>query len=470
MKLRGSLTSFASRETALVLLQLALWSELGVLTRIYVDRLFNDGCSDGWGLCLTSERATDKHYGAQFYDLPANMLGCFVMGLLSTGSVLGLKHSKKTLAILPESHRLQGDKELQVGLRTGYCGSLTTFASWELSLLQLLIGSKAGDGGQWQQWLWGFIIGFELAYASHLVGEHAALFAHTWLLREGSQEPQQELNKLERPTEAQEEQEDLYGADELNDVTDGRNTASKDNAHGQHNQDGIQLRHIARPDATVHDIYDTADSQQVMVSQSHASQPTQHDLESSRQTQRNYPTKANKQKSSSKPSRHLNLPIVTVTCGLLCVVLTALWIVLAILDSERKHSGRRQQWFALLFAPFGCILRWLLSKLNTMEHRPLPWFPVGTFAANMIACAVDFIIAGITNRYTLGYWPMVILPAIRVGYAGSLSTVSTFIAEVRAQLQGWPEKLHGYIYPFITISTGVILGIALYGWSVWRTL
>ena len=183
MKLVGSLRSFASRETALVLLQLALWSELGVLTRIYVDRLFNDGCSDGWGLCLTSERSTDKHYGAQFYDLPANMLGCFVMGLLSTGSVLGLKHSKKTLAVLPESHRLQGDKELQVGLRTGYCGSLTTFASWELSLLQLLIGSKAGDGGQWQQWLWGFIIGFELAYASHLVGEHAALFVHTWLLR-----------------------------------------------------------------------------------------------------------------------------------------------------------------------------------------------------------------------------------------------------------------------------------------------
>ncbi|KAL0053769.1 hypothetical protein WJX82_010502 [Trebouxia sp. C0006] len=73
-------------------------------------------------------------------------------------------------------------------------------------------------------------------------------------------------------------------------------------------------------------------------------------------------------------------------------------------------------------------------------------------------------------RYSLGYWPMVILPAIRVGYAGSLSTVSTFIAEVRAQLQGWPEKLHGYLYPFITIATGNVLGIALYGWSVWRTL
>jgi len=79
---------------------------------------------------------------------------------------------------------------------------------------------------------------------------------------------------------------------------------------------------------------------------------------------------------------------------------------------------------------FGCVLRWLLSRLNTKEYRILPWFPFGTFAANMIACCIDFIIGGLTNRYSLGYWPMVILPAIRVGYAGSLSTVSTFIAEV----------------------------------------
>ena len=30
--------------------------------------------------------------------------------------------------------------ELHIGLRTGYCGSLTTFASWEYSLVTGLIG------------------------------------------------------------------------------------------------------------------------------------------------------------------------------------------------------------------------------------------------------------------------------------------------------------------------------------------
>ena len=44
------------------------------------------------------------------------------------------------------------------------------------------------------------------------------------------------------------------------------------------------------------------------------------------------------------------------------------------------------------------------------------------------------------------------------------------LMQVRAQLQGWPEKVHGYLYPFITIAAGIVLGIVLYGWSVWRVI
>ena len=553
MSVRNHVKSFCSAETAVVLLQLCLWSQLGVLTRIYLDRLFNDGCGDGWGLCLTSQSTRDKQYGAQFFDLPANMLGCFFMGFFSTASVLGL-NSKKSLAFLPARSHLQKQKDLQVGLRTGYCGSLTTFASWELALLQLLIGSKGGDGGQWQQWLWGYIIGFELAYASHLIGEHAALGIHRWILPEGSQDPdKEEVNRFERPSDAQEEGEDLYGSQELEEVFEGDQSHAGQGLeqNGQHSGQGVEMSHFSRPTEAAQegdDLYGTADSHQVLTARNLQSQS---DLENGKHPRRrkksagdvDKPEQKNRAKTSDKASAAASFLLTTAACALLCVLLTALWVVLAIVDSERKHSGRRQQWFALLFAPFGCILRWLLSKLNTMEGRPLNWFPVGTFAANMLACAIDFILGGLTNRYSLGYWPVVILPAIRVGYAGSLSTVSTFVAEVRnclrymysyvsqgstclheglrhlchntvtcvtsylreacisyasfgescicclqlsrshclivgcctlmqvrAQLQGWPEKLHGYLYPFITIATGNILGIVLYGWSVWRTL
>lgn len=434
MSAAGNLRSFCSTEALLVLLQLCLWSELGVLTRIYLGRLFNDGCADGWGLCLTSSSTRDKQYGAEFFDLPANMLGCFFMGFLSTASVLGLK-SKKSLAFLPASSWLQHEKELQVGLRTGYCGSLTTFASWELSLLQLLIGSKGGNGGQWQQWLWGHIIGFELAYASHLIGEHTALGIHRWLLREGAQDPdKEEVTDFERPTNPQAEGEDLYGSNELNEVFEGSHRPGKSEVtNGGANGNKAVSCNLDQPTEAGEEangaagLYQHPSARQQQGSDLEAGKHPRHRKLSATVGHEQF--QKHKAPSNNKPSVAAKLHLTTAACALLCILLTVLWVVLAILDNEEKHSGRRQHWFALLFAPFGCVLRWLLSKLNTME-RPLPWFPVGTFAANMIACSIDFIIGGLTNRYRLGYWPMVILPAIRVGYAGSLSTVSTFIAEV----------------------------------------
>ena len=69
---------------------------------------------------------------------------------------------------------MQDAPELLVGLRTGYCGSLTTFASWELSLVTLLIGGRGYQGGQWAEFLWGLIIGFQLALSSYMFGAHLA--------------------------------------------------------------------------------------------------------------------------------------------------------------------------------------------------------------------------------------------------------------------------------------------------------
>ena len=61
-----------------------------------------------------------------------------------------------------------------VGLRTGFCGSLTTFASWELFLVTLLIGGDGIQGGQWAEFLWGLIIGFQLSLSSYMFGAHLA--------------------------------------------------------------------------------------------------------------------------------------------------------------------------------------------------------------------------------------------------------------------------------------------------------
>ena len=100
---------------------------------------------------------------------------------------------------------------------------------------------------------------------------------------------------------------------------------------------------------------------------------------------------------SIQPVHLILLSWLIIACGwqthvavlLMLTVLTALWIVLAIVDSQHRHAQRRRQWFALLFAPFGALLRWKLALLNGRMPR-WKWFPVGTLAANLIACCIDF--------------------------------------------------------------------------------
>lgn len=149
-----------AREMVVVVLHLAFWSQLGVVTRIYLDSLFQGGCTGNFGVCLTSSGAlavfTDCRVcakerlpspgnllalmqtrtvalfcaskqslfgealkamqcstgtkrgslGAYFTDLPPNMLGSWLMGLLAASSTLGL-NTGKMLAILPAQHPWQ---------------------------------------------------------------------------------------------------------------------------------------------------------------------------------------------------------------------------------------------------------------------------------------------------------------------------------------------------------------------------
>ena len=42
-------------ELALTGVHVAFWAQLGVLTRIYLAKLFTDGCMGYWGFCLLSQ-------------------------------------------------------------------------------------------------------------------------------------------------------------------------------------------------------------------------------------------------------------------------------------------------------------------------------------------------------------------------------------------------------------------------------
>ncbi len=48
-------------EQALTILQIAAWSQIGVLVRIYLDLFFTDGCNGAWGVCLLSQGKFLRH-------------------------------------------------------------------------------------------------------------------------------------------------------------------------------------------------------------------------------------------------------------------------------------------------------------------------------------------------------------------------------------------------------------------------
>ncbi len=52
--------------------------------------LLQDGCKGRWGLCLTSDGAGKNSLGSYYTDLPSNVLGSFVMGMLATSGALRL--------------------------------------------------------------------------------------------------------------------------------------------------------------------------------------------------------------------------------------------------------------------------------------------------------------------------------------------------------------------------------------------
>ncbi|CAI5946493.1 unnamed protein product [Closterium sp. NIES-64] len=84
-----------------------------------------------------------------FIDLPANIAGSFIMGMVGVAA-------KRHIAAYSE--------HLAIGLSTGLCGCITTFASWNQRMLAILAS------GLWVRALAGYIVGAALPFVSLMAG------------------------------------------------------------------------------------------------------------------------------------------------------------------------------------------------------------------------------------------------------------------------------------------------------------
>lgn len=158
------------------------------------------------------------------------------------------------------------------------------------------------------------------------------------------------------------------------------------------------------------------------------------------------------------------LSIIVIFCTYL---LLATGLVLIKDDQSTYDETYRTMMYSLLLAPPGALLRWYLSGFNGK------WLPVpaGTLAANIIGSMVS--ITSIALEYVSpvkGFWRISTLRAIKVGFSGSLTTVSTFVSEANGFLQVRKTQNTGYLYIVSTLACACTLASIIYASICYKKL
>ena len=529
--------------------QLAVWAQVGALARVLLGLAFSGGdCTGGGWRCFATD-GSGRAGGALFHDLAANMLGSFLMALLSENSAHALWwEGFMPVSLLPREHWLQGYGNLWLGLRVGLCGSLTTFSSWNSQMVRLTAaghGTPDHVGSQVVPALLGYLVGTILALGCYVLGEQAAqavglrhLVAHAVREEEGDGEEGPRKGDEEGPAELQAvELGEVSGSAEPPSGRQGGSCAGGggaappppsggrrqllrsqcaqreklglwDRVHKnrlvQHlgpwrareeyaGDSEIHVVRASRGDLVVVHPRGEGKGEGVAGGEQLVFRATGHVAIFSPQL-----VAAGGRTGGSAlpaapvsphpppllgPRGHCEEPRWAAACDALflaafCMASAGLAAALA-LDPD---GARGEVYLALLLAPAGAALRWqLCSRLNGALPGRWHWFPAGTFLSNMGGCAVSALAlalvvhlcpgggggAGAAPRGSASYWAAVSLGGVSIGFAGCLSTVSTFAGEVRKFMAMYPRNAHGWVYLASSFVSSFALGLALYGWAAW---
>ena len=124
-----------------------------------------------------------------------------------------------------------------------------------------------------------------------------------------------------------------------------------------------------------------------------------------------------------------------------------------------QESWRGDSLFAVVFAPLGCLLRFYAAVHFNQVYPP---FPLGTFAVNIAGTALSAILFDLQHIPIGGHVGCQVLQGAMDGLCGSLTTVSTWVMELRGL-----RLRHAYTYGVISVGTGLGLAITVMGSLRW---
>jgi CrcB protein len=455
---------------------MAVFAVLGAFLRIVIAQLFGQECANpgtvGWlaassPLCVTADGSTEREGGIIFADLPSNILGSFLMGMMQTTGALGLPVSVP-IAWLSFDSWFQGWDIIHLAIRTGFCGSLTTFSSWNSEMVIMIIGTGSSYTTQIFRALFGYIIGMEVSLGSYVMGRKVA----EWLFRATNPSDWEEAEAIvERKEEGVYINRDLpeferrflpnldmpsLGAgiepEPLEFLEKWRTSTEEARRVGHRNLDTLKSIENAV----------LVNRQQV----SHADEAFALDAGWDVESLLRWARGSTPPTEKIQPNNHfLFRPIVAV------VVVVALYAVLITLlfnieTADAYSVTYRTMVYACMWAPPGALLRWHLSAWNGQLPGSWSWFPVGTWTANIFGCMVS--ITAIALEYVSpakGFWKIGTLRSVKVGFSGALTTVSTFVSEVHvfSKLQHKSDRAYAYIMlslvPSCLLSLMIFLAI-----------
>lgn len=152
--------------------------------------------------------------------------------------------------------------------------------------------------------------------------------------------------------------------------------------------------------------------------------------------------------------------------ALFVLVLTINAVLLVTIPSDNAYNiTYRTMVYSFLLAPVGAITRWHLgNKFN--NNGGGGQLPFGTMTANFVGSAISMSMIALEYRLEenvdYGFWTVATFRAIKLGFCGCLTTVSTFIAEVHTMMMLQRNEDRAYKYILLSLCGATALAMTAF--------